>query len=182
MGETIYSPAFGYSVTFLNEGLKTGEDFDFVRIHLDPGGQNFRHFHLHFTELFTVELGVLGVELRAKGSRIEVGEQAFIPKRVPHRFFNPTDSEVVFTARMSPATHFPDVLRIAYGLSREGKTNRRGFPKNILHTAYLWKLDKTAAALAPSWLISWVMAPLALIGRMAGVERKLSKYLRPPSP
>jgi len=175
--ETIHSPAFGYSVTFLEEGLVTGEDFDLVRIVMQAGGGNFRHYHLGFTELFSVEAGTLGVELRGKQTLLELGQQMLIPKRAPHRFFNPTTSEVTFTARMEPASRFPDVLRIAYGLARDGRTNRKGLPKNILHTAYLWHLDKTAAAVAPPWLVRLIMAPLVIVVRLIGVGRGLQRYV-----
>lgn len=175
MSETISSPVFGYSVTFLREG----GDYDLVRISVKPGGGNFRHFHLGFTELFTIEEGVLSVELRGELSDLKVGQQLLVPKRMPHRFFNGTPSHVVLTARMEPASRFPDVLRIAYGLARDGKTNGKGIPKNILHIAYFWSCDKTAAALAPPWLIALAMQPLIWIGRVLGVGRRLEKRYVP---
>lgn len=177
MSETIYSPVFGYSVTFLEEGKDTGGLYDFVRIELNPGGGNFRHFHLRFTELFTLEHGSLGVELRGKSTVLRQGESVFVPKGAPHRFFSVSEDPAVFTARMEPASRFPDVLRIAYGLARDGKTNRIGIPRNLLHTAYLWSLDKTASAVAPPWLIGLTMAPLVPIGRLFGVDKRLAVYL-----
>jgi mannose-6-phosphate isomerase-like protein (cupin superfamily) len=177
MNETITSPVFGYTVTFLEEGKRDNKDHDLVRISMKPGGGNFRHFHMNFTELFTVESGTLNVESGGRHSELTPGDHLFIPKRRPHRFYNATDEDVVFTARMDPATRFPDVLRIAYGLARDGRTNKQGIPKNIMHTATLWRLDRTAAALAPPWMIAVVMAPCVVLSRLTGVERMLRKYL-----
>ncbi|MBN1618147.1 hypothetical protein JW887_02275 [Candidatus Dojkabacteria bacterium] len=55
-----------------------------------------------------------------------------------HYYFNPTDREIKFKVEIKPGHEgFENSLRILFGLTADGLTNRKGVPKSIQHTAII---------------------------------------------
>jgi hypothetical protein len=65
---------------------------------------------------------------------------------------------------------FEDFIDRIYALAREGKTDDRGAPRNILQTAVIARphLDEFALASPPFWVQKALFTVLAPIGRLAG--------------
>lgn len=176
---TIRNPIVGDEVTFLRTAQETGEEYVLARVKLAPGGGNPLHHHPTFAEEFEVVEGSLTIERDGRKLLLDPGEHATVPAGSVHRFANDTDHPIVFLAQIRPARRFEEVLRVAYGLARDGKTNAAGIPKNPLELALLYEMGESYLADVPLWLQRTISILLAGLARRLGVERSLDKYLVP---
>jgi quercetin dioxygenase-like cupin family protein len=178
VGRVIANPVLGDTITFLKTAAETNGQYLLLKVELAPGGGVIRHYHTAFTEQFDVTEGTLHVELNGKHITLGPGETALIPRYAVHRFANAAAAPVVFMTQVRPACQFEKNLRISYGLARDGKTNRNGLPRNPLHLAVMFQYAGTYLPGFPAALQAIPFAPLAVIARLLGVERRLAaRYL-----
>lgn len=171
------NPVYKDKVTIIRSSLETGAMYSLIELEISPGGGNSPHVHSAFEETFTSVKGLLGVAIREEKILLQPGESITIPKFTPHYFFNSTDEIVVCQIRFTPGHEgFEKGLAIAYGLASDGKTNRKGIPRNIRHLALLVTLTDTNPAGITSMLspfFDW----LAKRARKNGIEQELlEKY------
>jgi mannose-6-phosphate isomerase-like protein (cupin superfamily) len=169
-GDTIENPVMKHRVTFLKTTQETGGQVLSMEYTIFPGGRGtLDHIHLKGTEDFKVLSGTLGV---ANGDpknpvMLKEGESAHIPIRVPHRFFNPSDTEAVtFLFDLKPAGRFETFLRTYYGLAREGRINASGAGKNFFQWFVLVNITDTYALGIPARLqqiIFWILSRIGLL-------------------
>lgn len=141
----IENPLIKDRVTFLETSEETGGKFTLVQVELAPNGGNDLHYHKTFDETFTVVEGVLGIQMGKEIIHLEKGENATAPMGSLHRFFNPSATEkVVFNVLLQPGSKgFETTLQVAYGLARDGRTNRSGVPKSLYHMALIIQWSDT---------------------------------------
>lgn len=173
----IASPVLRDRITFLNTTVETNGEYLRFQVELEPGGGVLRHFHTTFTELFEVVEGELGVELDGKQRHLPAGQSVRIESYSVHRFFNDTARRVTFLTEVRPARQFEKNLKITYGLARDGKTDARGIPINLLHLAVIFQYAETYIPGFPAPLQKMPFAVLALVARLFGVDRRLNRYL-----
>jgi mannose-6-phosphate isomerase-like protein (cupin superfamily) len=173
----IENPVIGDRVTFLKTTEETGGEYLLAEIELAPHGGNAMHYHLTFTEAFEVLEGRLNVDVDGLTLVLGPGERAFVPKRIPHRFYSTSDEPAKFRAKIRPARRMEDALRIAYGLARDGKTNAKSVPKNVWQLALLFEMGEGYLAGAPLFLQRAVFGALAMVARWKGVDKSFQKYL-----
>jgi hypothetical protein len=66
------------------------------------------------------------------------GDKAVAPRRVLHRFRNPTDAPARFLVDLRPGhAGFEKAVKVAYGLARDGRARADGTPTNPYHVALL---------------------------------------------
>ena len=159
----------------LKSSWETAGVYSLGELEVSPGGGNSPHIHNAFDETFTAVKGLLGVALKDKKIFLQPGESITIPKDTPHYFFNHTDETIVCRVKFTPAHEgFEKGLAIAYGLAADGKTTRKGIPKNITYLALLVKLTDTNPAGAMGILMplfNW----LAKRAKKKGIEKELLK-------
>ncbi len=177
VGRVIESPILKDRITFLKTTEETQGEYLLFQVELSPGGGVLMHYHTTFTERFEVSEGELTVDLGGKRLRLEAGQSAVASPYAVHRFSNESAGRVTFLAEVRPARQFEKNLRITYGLARDGKTNEKGIPKNLLHLAVSFQLADTYLPGFPAWMQRIPFAPLAIIARLAGVDRALARYL-----
>ena len=138
------------------------------------------HYHLAYTEAFEVLQGSLDVCVGTKENHLVLteGESAFVPLNTVHRFWNSSTEPVVFEVEIRPARNFEKSLRAAFGLAREGKTNDKGVPKNILELALIYELSESYIVGMPLFLQKGIFGPLAKIARWRGYDPEFSKYTK----
>jgi len=118
------------------EVLENSEQKLIFRTYLESGGgQNELHYHTKINETFRVISGELNVIVNDKELLLKVGSNYLIPPHTNHMFFNKSDEKVVFDVTILNPKKMITALRIFYGLTRDGKTNKDGLPNNIFHTA-----------------------------------------------
>jgi quercetin dioxygenase-like cupin family protein len=136
---TIENPIIKDRVTFLETSAETGGKYTAMLLDLAPNGYNELHTHKSFDEIFTVREGRLGLQLGSEKFILEVGESVRVKAGDEHCFFNPSSTErVVAHVMLDTASQGLEIsLQVAYGLARDGCTNKRGIPYNPLHLAML---------------------------------------------
>jgi quercetin dioxygenase-like cupin family protein len=173
----IYNPIQKDYVTFLKTSQETQGEYTLVRVELAPKGGVGLHFHKTYSECFRVLEGKLGVVLSGENHILQEGEQATAKPHILHKFYNPSDTEsVVFETELRPASEgFERSLQILYGLARDGKTNKKGIPKNIFHLSILLALGESKLPGRYS-VFEFLLLGFASVARRMGIDKKLQKY------
>ncbi|PYI51069.1 cupin domain-containing protein [Paenibacillus flagellatus] len=171
---TIENPLVRDRVTFIETGAESGGAHERVEVELAPGGGVDPHYHLAFTEHFAAVQGLLHLELDGRHIELRPGQTASAPPGVLHRFFNPGREKIVFQVKVAPARRFESMLRIAYGLARDGKVRRKsGIPRSALDMAVLFELGETYTGAMPLGLQKAIFGLLYRIAKWRGAERRL---------
>jgi mannose-6-phosphate isomerase-like protein (cupin superfamily) len=173
----IANPVIGDRVAFLKTAEETEGEYLLLKVELAPHGGNAMHYHLTFTEAFEVLEGWLNIDLGGRHLVLGPSEKALVPIRAHHRFYSTSDEPVTFTVEIRPARRMEEALRVAYGLARDGKTNAKSVPRNILQLALLYELGESYLAGMPLFLQRALFGSLAKVARWRGVERSFEKYL-----
>ena len=171
------NPVYKDKVTVIRSSMETGAAFSLFELEVSPGGGNTQHVHSAFEETFTSVKGLLGVAIRDEKILLQPGESITIPKFTPHYFFNNTEEMVTCQIRFTPGHEgFEKGLAILYGLAADGKTNRKGLPRNIGHLALLVDLTDTNPS-GITGMLSPIFGWLANKARKDGTEQSLlDKY------
>ena len=138
------NPLIKDKVTLLESSTQTGGAYTLLEVELQAGGGNDLHYHLSFSEQFTVVNGELGIDLNKQQLRLQKGESATAPAKELHRFYNPGDKPVTFLVKLVPGhERFEQGLAIAYGLAADGKTTKNGVPRKLDHMSLVVSFTDT---------------------------------------
>jgi quercetin dioxygenase-like cupin family protein len=175
----IYNPVQKDYVTFLKTSSETGGESTLVEVELAPGGGVGIHYHKTYSERFECLDGVLGVQAGKTIHQLRRGESVTAEPLVNHRFFNSSGAMARFRVELRPASRgFEQSLQVAYGLARDGETNRKGLPKNSLTLAWLFDISESNL---PGWrsLFEFILRRQAAKARRIGLDKELiQKYVR----
>ncbi|MGB2991601.1 MAG: cupin domain-containing protein [Paenisporosarcina sp.] len=175
---TIVNAFTGEEITFLKTSKETHDKYLLIKVYLPAHSEGPPlHYHLAFNELFEVIEGELTVQVNDEKTILKEQEQLLVDKEVHHRFSNESDQPVKFFVTLTPGSQFEESMRIGYGLIADGKTNKKGIPKNIFHLAMLLKMQDTNLAEVPSFVQKAIFGNAASIGNRLGMEKSLKKYL-----
>lgn len=171
---TIENPLVQDRVTFITTGVESGGQFEYVEVELAPGGGVGLHYHLAYTEHFEAVDGVLHLDLDGSPRELQSGQTASAPPGSSHRFYNPGHEKIVFRVKVVPARRFEQMLRISYGLARDGKVNRKtGIPRNLLELAVIFELGETYLNGIPIALQKGIFGMLYRMAKWRGVDERL---------
>jgi quercetin dioxygenase-like cupin family protein len=179
-GRKVYeNPTIGDKVVFLQTTSETGGAYTLAEVHLAPRGGNPLHAHRSYTETFIPVEGELEVQLGKERKLLRPGETCTVPLRAVHCFRNPSDKPITFRVKLVPGSEgFEQCLKIAYGLAKDGLTNREGMPKNLAYAAVILNFFDPE----PIGLIRLMMPFFRWKARQArkrGVEKELiDRYCR----
>jgi mannose-6-phosphate isomerase-like protein (cupin superfamily) len=135
---TFENPVIGDRVTFLRTCAETSGACTEVEVLLMPGGGNSDHYHTTFSETFEPLEGELTVNVNGRRQVLKPGESATVGPMLSHCFSNKSNRAIRFRVVLTPGhSGFEEGIRIAYGLARDGHTNKKGVPKKLSHLALL---------------------------------------------
>jgi len=159
MGDrTIDNPVTGERVTYIETSHDTGRARSVIDLEVQPGGGVAIHRHAGHDEQIEVLEGEIEVTLNGARRRLGAGERLVIERGTVHAWRNPSpDGLLRFRGMMTPGhPGFENVLRVLFGLARDGEVRRNGVPKRISDVGLLLALD-------PSLLTGMLrlVAPLA---------------------
>lgn len=167
------NPVYKDKATVLKTEADTNGAYSLGHLEVSPGGGNSMHTHIAFEETFTAITGVLGVAVGETRQYLYPGQSVTIPLHTPHHFFNDGNETVTCQVKFVPGhDNFIKGLAIGYGLARDGKTTKKGIPKNIHHLALLITLTDTKPTGILGWLFP-VFKQLAARARKNGLEQQL---------
>ena len=80
-----------------------------------------------------------------------------------------------------PARKMERSLRVAHGLARDGKTNKKGVPTNPFELALHYELSESFIVGMPLFLQKGVFGALAKVARWRGYDPEFARYAMPES-
>ncbi len=181
LSRTVINPRTGEKVTFLKTAEETNGEYLLFRTDLPPKNGIFSHYHTEIAESFE---GIDGeLELIVGGSKtfLKKGDKAFVPTGKIHRFWNPSDQLVSFTAELRPAGTFEQFVRCGYGLDMDGRSFylpflKQDIPKNILLLGTLFEMGEFYVPYIPRFLQKALFGLLAKLSKWTGSAKTLEKY------
>jgi len=176
---TIVNPIFKDTATFLKRASETGGKYVECELTLLPGGKNIPHIHKKYNETFTALEGNLGVKAGGKTIILKPGESFTVPIGMVHYFFNPGNEMIRYQVVIAPGFEgFEYMLRILYGLARDGKTDKKGFPKKLSHLALVCEIGDTSGT-GILVLLAPLLKFLAARARKNGeLQRLMDRYCK----
>jgi quercetin dioxygenase-like cupin family protein len=181
-GDVIENPITGERITFLETtGETNGELLRFEYV-APPRWSVPEHVHPVQEEWHEVLSGALWGRVGGREQIFREGQSVVGPPSVPHAWRNPSDDEELrLVSEIRPPLRFEPLFETYFGLARDGKTTKKGIPRNPLQLAVL--VDETRdmfyftrppipvqrAFLAP-------LAALASVGRLLGYRASYPKY------
>ena len=138
--KTYHNPVNGEITTILKSAADTNGAYTLFEVSLNAGGGNPLHYHKGFTEEFFAVTGVLGLQKGKTIIYLQPGESALVPVGIHHRFFNDTNSPIIFRVKLTKGQpDFENFLKAMFGLVNNGQTiTKNQIPKNIYHIAVLF--------------------------------------------
>jgi quercetin dioxygenase-like cupin family protein len=174
---TIENPVTGERCTFVETSRETGGARTVADLEVSPGGGVPIHRHATHEELIEVLEGEVEVTLGGVSRRLGAGEQVRIAAGTVHRWRNPsTDRTLRFRGSLTPGhPGFELVLRVAFGLARDGQSRKSGLPRRFGDLALLAEWDPSlfvgpARVLAP--LVRWLARRARTRGRAEELVRR----------
>jgi quercetin dioxygenase-like cupin family protein len=170
---SIYSPLQKDRATFIETAAESGGLRTYIEVELAPGGGNAPHRHLTYAEHFQVLEGRLTVGLGGLRIRLGPGEAATAPAGAVHHFANDSEQPVRFTVELTPGhAGFEKSLQVGYGLQADGRTDRKGIPRNPLVLGLLLEWSDMGLC-GPQRALMPLASVLAAIARRRGLDREL---------
>ncbi len=160
------------------EVLKNSTSLLIFRTFLKPnGGQHELHYHTRLDEKFKVIKGTLNIMIGDRKMVLNAGDEQTIPPFTSHMFYNRSGEQVVFDVEVVNPQKMMNALQIMYGLTNDVKTNKKGLPNNILHTAIGLKMMDAFSPKVPYFIQKVGISTLATLGKIIGLEKQLvEKY------
>jgi mannose-6-phosphate isomerase-like protein (cupin superfamily) len=166
------NPATGEFVEFTPPTDGGNRDIVRFRWRARPGAAITEHIHPHQDEHFTIVDGEAHFTVDGKRRVIRAGEAIVVPVGVRHSISNPGSTEVEGVVALRPALHTRQMQEAFGGLASEGKTTRRGAPRNPLQLgATLWHFRHESRVTSPPlWVQSLILPPLWALAKLCGVR------------
>ena len=129
LSRTIYNPVQRDAATFLETSEETGGARTLVELVVAPGGKVTAHYHLTYSERFTVLEGQFTVALDGVQHELTPGDEVVAAPSTLHAWSNPTEDRSVVRIELRPGNPgFEKGLRVVYGLAADGRVLRTGVP------------------------------------------------------
>jgi quercetin dioxygenase-like cupin family protein len=175
----IYSPVQRDAAIFLETAEESSGARTLLEVELAPGGGNALHRHLTYAERFTCVEGELTVRVDGLLHVLHPGDRAVAETGVLHAFASESDEPARFEVELTPGHRgFEKALQIGYGLAQDGRTNRSGVPRNLVHAAVLADMAEIRVV-GVMRMLTPVLKLLARWGRRHGVDAALvERYVR----
>jgi mannose-6-phosphate isomerase-like protein (cupin superfamily) len=154
-GETIRNNATGETLTMLEGELESGGVRQLYEVWLPPGvaGPPL-HYHLAFTETFTVVEGALDFYLGRERRRVTLraGDTLTAELRQLHTFANNGNAPVRFRIETRPPGGVVAAFQLAFAVANAGGAAKDGLPKNPLIRLRFLRLTQGFVPGLPLWL------------------------------
>jgi len=183
-GDTLENPVTGERLVFRRTTADSGGallSFDYF---LPAGGSvPLAHIHPRQEERFEIVSGKARIRVGRRLQRAKTADSARVPRGTVHRLWNDGEDELHVLVEFRPALRTEEGFEQLFGLAREGKLSRRGFP-HPLQIAVMAKeyRDEARFPLVPTVVQRALIAPLAAIGERRGYRAVDPRYEAGPAP
>ena len=177
--QTIRNNATGETLTMLVSEDENGGTCQLYEVHLPPNRPSpSLHYHVDFTETFTVKSGKLDFYVGTEPRRLSLqpGDSITAQLRQPHRFANDHDEAVRFTGKTKPAGGVVKAFQMAYGIANDGAAAPDGLPKNPIAWLVFVKTAQGYLPSIPLALQKLTFACAEFVAKITGMEKKWQVY------
>jgi mannose-6-phosphate isomerase-like protein (cupin superfamily) len=177
--QTIRNNATGETLTMLVSEDENGGTCQLYEVHLPPNRPSPPlHYHVDFTETFTVKSGKLDFYVGTEQRRLSLqpGDSITAQLRQPHRFANDHDEAVRFTVKTKPAGGVVKAFQMAYGIANDGAAAPDGLPKNPIARLVFVKTAQGYLPSIPLALQKLTFACAEFVAKITGIEKKWQVY------
>ena len=172
---TIDNPITGQRATFVETAQESGGARTVADVETTPGGGVLTHRHADHEEWIEVVEGEIELTSEGVTRRLGAGEQVTIQAGAVHSWRNPSRDRLLrFRAMMTPGhPGFETVLRVSFGLGRDGGLRPGGLPRRFADLALLADWDPSLLAVGPRRLLAPLMRWSARRARAHGRAAEL---------
>ncbi len=169
---TIVNPATGEQIRFTTVPEDGGEDVARFDWRSAPRGAIPEHVHHHQEERFIIRSGEAHFTLDGEERVAGAGETVVVPAGVRHSEENRGSVAIEGVVELRPGLHTREMHEAFAGLAADGKTTRRGAPRNPLQLgATLWHFRGESQVTAPPrWIQTLLLPPLWAVAPLFGVR------------
>jgi len=167
-----FNPATGEWIEFTAVAEDTGGQLVRFKWRSVPGGVITEHVHPHQEERFVITAGEARFTLDGEERVARAGETIIVPAGVRHSEGNPGRAEVQAVVELRPALRSKQWHEALAGLVADGKTTKRGAPRNPLQLgATFWYFRHESRVTSPPIAVQNILLPpLAAIAKVFGVH------------
>ena len=183
-GDALENPATGERLVFRRKTAESGGAVLAFDYFLPAGGSvPLAHVHPRQEERFEILSGRARIRVGRRLRRATVGESVLVPRGTVHRLWNEGGDELHAVVEFRPALRTEEGFEQLFGLGRDGKLGRRGFP-HPLQFAVMAKeyRDEAQFPLLPALVQRALIAPLEVIGARLGYRAFDPRYAAGPRP
>ena len=169
-GTTLENPVTGERLVFRRTTADSRGavcSFDYF---LPAGGSvPLAHVHPRQEERFEVVSGRARIRVGRRLLRAAAGESVVVPRGTVHRLWNDGEDELQVLVEFRPALRTEEGFEQLFGLARDGKLSRRGFP-HPLQIAVMAKEFRNEGQFPflPAIVQRALIAPFAVLGTWLG--------------
>jgi mannose-6-phosphate isomerase-like protein (cupin superfamily) len=170
-GSVLENRVTGERAVVLDDGLQSGRGI--AHLTVSPNGAVAgEHFHPAITERFQVLEGELVTRIAGAQGRLTAGQRATVAPKVPHDWWNESDTPVSVIVEVEPAEpRFAMMIATLFGLANSGRTNSKGLPGPLLGALIAREYADVIRFTRPPAAVQAVALPvLAAIGRARGLR------------
>jgi mannose-6-phosphate isomerase-like protein (cupin superfamily) len=177
-GQILENPVSGERIVFRKTAANTAGELLAFELFLTPDGHvPGAHVHPEQEERFEVVRGTMKFRRGLETVFARAGDTVVVPPGVAHRFENAGEEPAHVLVEVRPALRMEQLFETASALAREGRTNRKGLPKPLELALFVREFEREVRApLVPAGLVRAVMAPLAWLAVLQGLDER---YRRP---
>jgi mannose-6-phosphate isomerase-like protein (cupin superfamily) len=177
-GDVIDNPATGERIAFRRTAAESAGEvvaFDYI---LPAGGAvQLAHVHPFQDERFDVVAGRARIRLGRRMLHVTPGESVLVPRGTMHRLRNDGEGELHMLVQFRPALRTEEGFEQLFGLGRDGKLSRRGFPSPLQLFVMADEYRREGRfPYVPTLLQRAVVAPVAALGRRLGYRAVDPRY------
>jgi quercetin dioxygenase-like cupin family protein len=181
VGEQIQNLNTGETLTMLEIGEGSKDSYQRYQVVLPPRRPSPPlHYHLAFTETFTVMDGTLTMYLgrEKQKSTLTAGQSLTAEVGVCHTFSNDRDEPCTMSVTTRPAGGVVNAFRLAYGIANEGGSAADGLPKNPLVRLRFIQISQGFIPQLPLIIQKLLLSLAEKIARWSGLERRVQSFLK----
>ena len=178
-GATIRNNRTGESITMIVSEEDSAGARQFYEVHLPAHRPSPpRHYHLDFSETFSVVAGGLDIFLDREHRHVVLrpGESLTVGPRQIHTFANLRATPSRITIDTRPAAGVVRAFEIAYGVANDGGSGPDGLPTDPLTRLIFTRTTQGYLPQIPLSLQKIAFRAAVALSYLTGLHRRLSRY------
>ena len=178
-GDVLENPVTGERAVVRVGNEESGGELLVADLYVMPGGAVMgEHYHPAMEEGFAVVHGSLGYRLDGREGMAGPGQRLHVPRGTAHDWWNAGEEEAQVLVEISPGARFEEMIRNAFGLARDGKTDANGRPRLLQAALFAREFDDVINFTSPPRPVQKALfGVLAPIAWLLGYRGSYPKYL-----